>query len=457
MRFWEVGIVSALLAVLALLAVVAVALRASARLRSLAVPPAILAGMLGLALGDSGLGVLPARPEDLEVIVYHTFAIVFIAVGLQAPVVPTSGPLRTGAARSLAVAIPTLGVAQAILGFGLVALWWAVTRDELHPGFGWMITLGFQQGPGQALALGRAWETQGFGSGGQIGLVFAAFGFAYCLVGVPLVAFARRRGWVEGRRTDAPDAEIAGPPRATAAGGLEPLTAQVLVIGVVYVAVFGLLWLLTAPLPQGPLRATFWGFHFIAGSMLALAFRRIARRMGHEQIFDDDLLARISVVAVEITTAAAIAAVELEVLTSWLGPVLLFTTAAGVLTLVVSMWLSRRAFPDEPFAHGLVLFGMSTGTVSTGLALLRMLDPELKGPVARNVVVAATASVPLNAPLFLAVIPFSVGLWRTSYVASIAWPLAILVVYLAALGIAWAKLTPARWTRPWRRLWPPDG
>jgi ESS family glutamate:Na+ symporter len=460
-RFWDVGIVSALLAVLALLAVVGAVLRGSAKLRSLAIPPALLAGMLGLLLGDSGLQILPARPADLEVIVYHTFAVVFITVGLQAPPSPAqvmgSAPLRTGSARSLAVAIPTLGVAQALLGLLLVALWWATTGDELHPAFGWMITLGFQQGPGQALALGSAWESQGLHDGAQIGLLFAAFGFAWCaLLGVPLVAYARKRGWIDPVATDDGSAPVAAAPRAAAAHDFEPLTAQVLVVAVVYAGVFAVLWLASLPLPESsPLRATFWGFHFIVGAGLAMALRRGARRARRETIFDDDLLARLSVLAVEVTTCAAIAAVELQVLASWLVPVLVFTTLAGGLTLVVTLWIAKRAFPEAPFAHALVLLGMSTGTVSTGLALLRMLDPELKGPVARNVVVAATASVPLNAPLFLGLIPFSVGLWSVGYGASIVWPIALLVAYGVALAVAWRRLTPARWTRPWWRLWPP--
>lgn len=454
MRFWAPGIVTSLLAILALLAAVAIVVRSVPWLHRLAVPPAILAGLLGLLLGESGADVLPTRADDLELIVYHTFAIVFIAVGLQSP---SPGRPRSGAARSLAVAIPTLGIVQALLGFGLVALWWAAQREMLHPGFGWMLTLGFQQGPGQALALGRAWESQGLVDGGQIGLVFAAIGFLYCgLLGVPLVAYARRRGWIEPTPISEEAASASAPPdRRSRRLDLEPLSTQVLLIAVVYAGVFGVLFGASAPLPEdSPLRATIWGFHFIVGAGLAIALRRSAGRSGRADLFDDDLLARLSVIAVDITTAGAIAAVKLEVLSDWLLPVFLFTACGGALTLLTTLWLARRAFPDASFAHALVLFGMSTGTVSTGLALLRMLDPELKGPVARNVVVAATASVPLYAPLFLGIIPFSTTLWSSGFAAAIAWPIGVLLVYLLALGIAWRRLTPARWVRPWWQVWP---
>ena len=49
----------------------------------------------------------------------------------------------------------------------------------------------------------------------------------------------------------------------------------------------------------------------------------------------------------------------------------------------------------------LVLFGAATGTLATGLALVRLEDPELEGPVATGAVLGAAASMPLSIPLLL--------------------------------------------------------
>ena len=456
MGFWDVGIVTNLLAVVAILALGSLVVRVVPVLRRLAVPPAIIAGVLGLLLGPSVLGVLPTDPQILEVVVYHSFALVFIAVGLQSGA--SAGP-RAKSASSLAVAIPTFAIGQALLGFGLLAVWWMATSTPLHPGFALMIPLGFSQGPGQALSLGGAWEQHGLHDGAQIGLAFAAMGFLYCIVfGIPLVGYARRRGWIDTPPPDAPDnAEAEVPVVHRASGVFEPLSTQLVLVGTVYLGVYGVLRLAAAPLPaDSPLQATVWGFHFIVGAILAIFTRRLATRFRWTSAFDDDLLARISVVAVDVTTATAIAAVELEVITRWLGPIVVFTLSAGVLTLLASIWMARRAFVQAPFAHGLAVFGMSTGTISTGLALLRMVDPQLRGPVARNVVVGAAASVPLMAPLFLGVIPFAVSQWPGGWGTSLLWPSVALVVYAAALGLAWHKLTPARWLRPVWSMWPPD-
>ena len=441
------------LTLLALLVVSALLVRVTPALRRRSVPTALLAGVIGLALGPSGMDVLPVDTDVLEVIVYHAFGVVFIAVGLQSAARTQS----SGSARSFTVALAVMGVAQALLGFALVGAWMLLTQAPLHPGFSWMVTLGFMQGPGQALALGSAWESHGFLHGGQIGLIFAALGFAYCGVfGVPLVEIARRRGWIEAAPAD--DAEGTGTSAARATSpedGSEPLSNQVLLIAAVYVATFGLLYGATSLLPEGsPVGSTLWGFHFIVGAALAIGLRKAARRAGGERMFDDDLLARISVIAVEVTTAGAIAAVRLDVLTAWLGPILFMSTIGGTWIVVTSVWAGRRLFPDQPFGHALVLLGASTGTISTGLALLRMIDPELKGPVARNVVIAAAASIPLSAPLFLAVIPFAVSLWTGSYATAMLIPAAILVGYLAVLLVVLARLTPARLLRPLTSWWP---
>ena len=463
MRFWTAPFVFDLLILAGLLVVAAAITRAVPALRRVGVPNAIVAGVLGLALGPSALDVLPVDTDTLEVIVYHAFAIVFIAVGLQ-----SSPPRRAaGSARSMAFGIAGFGVGQCLLGFLLVGAWLLLSGTQLHPGFSWMVTLGFMQGPGQALALGSAWEGIGLVDGGQIGLIFAALGFVYCVaLGVPLVAIARRRGWLDGELDhDDPDADgspehlqpvVDVPRRAATTPGEEPLSIQLVLVAAVYIAMFGVLFGLTSLLPEGhPVRATLWGFHFIVGSGIAILVRRVARQMNRDRAFDDDLQARISVVAVDITTAGAIAAVRLEVLTAWLGPILFMTAVAGLLTLLMCVWASRRIFPDRPISHALVLLGASTGTISTGLALLRMVDPELKGPVARNVVVAATASIPINAPLFLVVIPFSVSLWTSGFATAMLIPAGILVVYFGLVLLGFAKLTPARLLRPLLSLWPP--
>lgn len=452
MRFWQPEavldpwILLDLLILAGLVGMGVLLVRLIAPLRRLAVPHSIVAGLLGLSLGPSGAGLLPFDIRAMETIVYHAFGLMFIAGGLRSP----ARQARPGAAWSLAVAGSSIGVLQSMLGLLFVAAWLAV--EPLHPGFGLMIMLGFQQGPGQALAMGGAWESLGMVDGGQIGLVFATMGFFYCIVlGIPTVAIARRRGLLTPQ-------EIVEP-RPPGAAELEPsrprgsLLVHLLLVLAVYAVVFGALFGLDAVLPA-PMAATAWGLHFIFGSLFAVGFRHVAHRRGLDGSIDDGQLARISVVTVDATTAGAISAVRLAVLATWLVPILLMTVLAGGLTLLGCAWLARRAFPEAPVSHALVLFGAGTGTISTGLALLRMLDPELRGSVARNTVIGATAQVPFSTPMFMGLVPFATTQWSNSMTAALGWPLLLLAIYMVALLVCWRLFTPFRLLRPLASLWP---
>ncbi len=448
MQHWNAGIVVNLLVVAVLLALAAGLRNRIAPLRRLGIPDCIIAGTIGLALGPSALGVIPLSIPDLELLVYHGFALVFIAVGLQR----TAAGTRPGGARSVAIAIPTLSVIQVTIGLLVVAAWelWG----GLHPGFSLLPMLGFSQGPGQALSLGGAWEAHGFVDGAQLGLTFAAAGFATCIVlGVPAVAWARRAGWVSSERKAAPP-EVATATQ-TEQGSMEPLSSSVVSIGVIYAAVFGFISALVLVLPES-LVPTAWGFHFVIGALFALAVRRGARALGRESWFHDRLLGRLAVVAVDFTTTAALCAVQLAVLGRWFAPVLAISLIIGVVTLLLCLWLARRAFPQEPFEHAIMMFGMATGTLPTGLALLRSVDPDLSGSVARNATLGVSGSIPFMAPLLVGVVPFAVSLWPQGIGAAIGIPLAIMLAYAAALAFAWRSMTPARSLRPWSSLWPPD-
>ena len=450
MQHWSPGIVVNLLALAVLLALAAGLRNRIGPLRRLGIPDCIVAGTIGLALGPSAADVVPLSIPDLEMLVYHGFALVFIAVGLQR----TAPGARPGGARSVAVAIPTVMVLQVVLGLLLVAVWQA--WGGLHPGFSLLPMLGFSQGPGQALSLGGAWEPLGLADGAQLGLTFAAAGFAACIIlGVPTVAWARRAGWVAERPEPPPASNTTA--QATAQGSMEPLTATVVAIGVLYTGVFLCISGLVSLMPEGsPLIATAWGFHFVIGALLALFVRRGAQRFRCESWFDDRLLARVAVVAVDITTTAALCAVKLSVLGRWFAPVLVSSLVVGGTTLVVCLWMAKRAFPQEPFEHAIMMFGMCTGTLPTGLALLRSVDPQLQGTVARNATLGVSSAIPFAAPLLVGFIPFAVSLWPRGLGAAVGIPLALMLAYAIALAFAWRTFTPARRLRPWSSLWPPD-
>lgn len=459
MSFWTGGFVTDLLIVIALVAVAATLRRSIAPLRRFGVPDALVAGFIGLILGPSGLQWLSFDPENFKSIVYHGLALIFITVSLQAP---AKGP-KTGTAKSIAFAIPIVISFQAFLGLGLVLAWNLATADPsaIHPGMGLLLPLGFSQGPGASMTLGTGWEEHGFVEGGQLGLIFSTVGFAWCcFMGVGIVTYARMRGWVnfEAAQAEVAASEEAGATgkRRLAPGSLEPLMAQVVAMSVVYLAVYGLLTLLTPLVPPKHVN-TLWAFHFIFGTALAILSRiGVAKLFSEEENpLDDVLLARMSSVIVDLTTACALAAVSLSVVAQWLVPIIVFTTLCGVMTLYIVLWISKRAFTQLSFHHAIITFGALTGTATTGMALLRMLDPELRTQTARNYVMGSAGASFLALPM-LALIPFAVVGWPETYPTRVFKLMGLLSAYSFALVLIWRKTTSFRFSRPWLSPWPKD-
>ena len=204
MQYWQDGGVLTLLFVAVLILGARQLHRSIPAVRALAVPPVLVAGLLGLLLGGGGLDLVPLQSDLLEMVVYHSLPIIYIALGLRRTSGASSAKSGPGggmvarirrmvsgippAVRSIGLAIPILAMVQGILGL-LVVLAWNGSVGELHPGVGIMVPLGFSQGPGQALALGKAWEGMGMVEGAQIGLAMATLGYVFCaLFGVPVAS-----------------------------------------------------------------------------------------------------------------------------------------------------------------------------------------------------------------------------------------------------------------------------
>ena len=430
--------------------------RRIALLQRLAIPPVLLAGLVGLILGPGGFGVLGLETPVLEATAYHGLAVVFIAMGLQPP--PSREAGADPSARSAGIAITFISVAQGFLGLLLVLLSTGIGRP-VHPGVGLMIPLGFAQGPGQAISLGRAWE-EGFGmtEGAQVGLAMATQGYLWCcLLGLGLFHLGKARGWLD-------PAEPATHPESLGTAAeqteepveMEPMTNHLALIGVVYLLTWGCLSALAALLVNNAkLSASIFGFHFLIGLGIAVAVRSLLARSKRQSWIRVGLLGRIAGVAVDVSAAAAIAAVRIDRLDGQMATIVAFGAVAAILTFLGCLWLCSRAFPRSPFSHAMVLFGTMTGTLPTGLALLRLADPQLSGPGPRSMVNGTTLSALLGLPLIVGVLPLAVVGWPDAHLPRVFLTLGVLFIYGLVLLLLWRKWAGLHFNDPgtlwWRR------
>jgi ESS family glutamate:Na+ symporter len=98
-------------------------------------------------------------------------------------------------------------------------------------------------------------------------------------------------------------------------------------------------------------------------------------------------------------------------------------------------WICWRAFDDYHFERFIELFGEMTGSINSGLVLLRVTDPEFETPVAEDAIYGGGLALFLGIPLLITLnVPFAFynnsveGYWVT---------LGILVGYWILLWIFW--------------------
>lgn len=368
------------------------------------IPNNLTAGVLGLLLGMNGLELLDLSSDRLGTYVYHLIAILFIALGLRSP------QQKTGrASMAFGVIFILTYLMQALIGMGLAFLLIYTVLPDLFPGIGVMMPLSFGMNPGIAYTIGKNWEAFGFTDGGIVGLSFAAMGFvtAYTIGIYQTRKFARTghhqdqtsaSGWL-----DRPDSSQAGAV-TTSSDVIESLTWHLSLIG----AAYGLLILLLHGLEMlliwiGAEKeiSTLWSFHFVLSPVLALALRALIHRMGYARLIDDTTMTRSGNVVMDFMIVASIAAISVQVVMDYFIPIMLLSLVVGMASWFFIKMLIGQAFTDYYPERLVTVFGNLTGTLQSGLVLLRVLDPEMKTPASYNLVYGSGLALGFGFPLLV--------------------------------------------------------
>jgi len=384
------------------------------------IPNALTAGFLILPFYNYVAPHLGIDSVHLGELVYHLLSLSFISMTLRA----TSPKAGVGDGRIFATSIATLsqfGV-QALIGLLLTFLLMSTVMPDLFPAFGFLLPLGFAQGPGQAFAIGSGWARFGFVEGGSIGLTFAAVGFVFASFGgVFLINVGIRRKWLseeflKGMDTSAVKSGIfpsrkrrpVGAEMSTESEAIDSFTFHIALVFSVYLLAYLLLLGITRALSLlGPLgkdlAINLWGINFIFSALTGILVRTVMHRTGLDYAVDSKTLTRISGLSVDLMVASAIGAISIVVVKAYLLPIIVISLVAGLVGLLVIPWFCSRLFTDHQFHRTMMIFGVSTGTLPTGLALLRVIDPEFETPVASDYMYASGITFVLAIPFILAI------------------------------------------------------
>lgn len=381
-------------------------------------PTAVLAGFILLALRN--LGIVHMDASFLETLTYHALALGFIAQSLRVPEKQEDDGNLTGL-KSGALIVSTY-MLQVVLGLAIALLCAYTFKPDFFKASGILLAMAYGQGPGQANNVGSTYEAMGMAGGRSFGLSLAATGYlCACVVGVIYLNVLGRRGKLQ-RIQD--KGHVSGSVTTTTvfeseneipvAESIDRLSVQAALIGLVYLLTYlltaGVVWLLetVAPGLARSVSSLLWGFNFIVGSMVAMLCRSVIgglrkAKIMHRQYQNNYLLSRLSGLCFDLMITAGIAGIEISDLSgSWL-PFLLMAVLGGVATFVYLLWLCKRLYPGYVYEGFLSMYGMLTGTISSGVLLLREVDPEFKTPASNNLILGSSFGIAFGFPLLLLV------------------------------------------------------
>lgn len=96
----------------------------------------------------------------------------------------------------------------------------------------------------------------------------------------------------------------------------------------------------------------------------------------YNQYIDRGSMKRISGVALEYAIAMNVATIKLSVLATYLVPILLTAVVITAVTAMICIVLAKKWYGKDWFEMAMGAYGQCTGSLATGLLLIKVLDPN---------------------------------------------------------------------------------
>ena len=420
-NFWDFSVWGGfnLIAVLLVSLLLANVLKKTIRpLQASLIPTSVLGGMLLLliaelyhiATGDHMFDTAffgGRGSTNLEIITYHTLALGFIATTFKS----AQGRLskkRVGEIFNTGVTTVSTYLLQGVFGLGISIAAAAVMRS-FFPAAGILLPFGYGQGTGQALNYGGIFENDyGFLGGKSFGLSIAALGFLSASIGgVIHLNVLKKRGQIAGdiggekiRSSE----QIEGEGEIPMQESIDKITIQIALVALAYLLAYGLMLLLGRLLPG--MRSVIFGFNFLLGVLSASLVKLILGRLRKaglvkKEYVNNFLMTRVGNFLFDVMVVAGIAAIRLRVLQNYWAVILIMGVVGLVITFIYNRIVAKALFPDYREEQFLMMYGMLTGTASTGVILLRELDGDFRTPASDNMVYQNFPAIVFGFPMML--------------------------------------------------------
>jgi len=427
MNFWDYGVWGFfnLVTVLLFALIIANLLKKHIKLlQASLIPTSVLAGLMILIISTIYKAVSKnsmfdvrafnfAGTTNLEIITFHCLAFGFISMSFSSKKKKLSGK-RAAEIFNTGVTTVSSYLLQGILGLGITIIA-AGFVTGLIPASGMLLPFGYGQGTGQALNFGSLYENDyAFMGGKNFGLSVAALGFLSASIGgVIHLNIMKARGKlkiytkedaVSEPADEAENQEVKTENKKFINGGLEDLSIQISTVFITYMIAYFLIAVLGNLLPG--FKSVLYGFNFLIGVLIASLIKAILRFMEKKNIIDSDYINpeqmdKLGSFFFDLMIVAGIAAIQLDLLKDY-WPTLLTMGILGLLiTYVYNRFVAKKLFPEYSEAQFLMMYGMLTGTASTGVILMREIDKDFVTPAADNLVYQNFPAIVFGFPMML--------------------------------------------------------
>lgn len=360
-------------------------------LRNMLVPSTVMAGILGFLFMNIALPKLDLKISTnlYSEIVSVLFTMSFISIGLTNS---NKSVCKTSSAKNIAKGSMALGLIWCILYsvtpvVGALVVYLTGKSVELDPMYGMLIPYAFAQGPGQAATYGKIYEQFGWENASMVGITFSAIGFLTAfLVGIPIVKMGIKRGIAKNVGTFNEnmtkgyyplDEQKESMGEVTIhSGNVETLTFHFAIMCICYILAL-VISKIVSYLP-GFLGTSMGGMFFMWGLIAAYIIKFFMKKFKIEHIHNDVLQSKFTGFMSDYLIVCSFMSVKISVVGKWIIPIIIESVVVTILTAFVCIYFGQRIGGSNDFERTLGLYGTSTGTVPSGIALVRIVDPSLK-------------------------------------------------------------------------------
>lgn len=376
------------------------------------IPACIIGGLVGLAAQTCGLLALSGFAVDnhtLQLVVFHLFNLTWIFLGLKMPRKEIAGQTPAGGSNVrmvLWISVLNLGVLGLanFMGVGGTTLLREAGVNQGPASLGALTAAGFIGGPGQTLTIAGVWAQASSHMGlGDFALAASSSGFvAAIVVGIPLMNLIARKRRIQllTRPSTSEECGFYDECEETVSAGNVTTVPNNIDVLAYHIAMglftYALTFMLSAGLAlllPGALLPILWGLFFILCCLMGIIVRKVMVLLRKGHLCCNSVNARITNSLVDFLVCGTFISIQVGAVgqywQSYLLSIVLVTAAVAVCIWRVCGQLEHNG--PEYFAF---LFGAWTGTISTGMVLLRMIDPENQSVVPVQFGLANTLIMP---------------------------------------------------------------